>query len=75
MQLAVLFAANARNDSDCRTQLFKLVVRVDLVRFRRCVAGKVLPDLHMHSPASEKLFGQFVYHGAIGVGRVPNPLL
>ena len=32
-------------------------------------------DRHMHSPAPEKLFGQFVYHGAIGVGRAPNPLL
>ena len=41
---AVLLAADARNDCDCRTQRFKLVMRVNLVRFRRCVAGEFLPD-------------------------------
>ena len=41
---AVLLAADARNDCDCCAEWFKLVMRVNLVRFRRCVAGKFLPD-------------------------------
>lgn len=30
-------------------------------------------DLHMATPAPEKLFGAFVYQGRIGVGRNQNP--
>ena len=43
-QRAVLLGADARNDCDRRAQGFKLVMRVNLVRFRRCVAGEFLPD-------------------------------
>ena len=32
-------------------------------------------DLHMRKPAPEKLFGSFVYEGAVGVGLNKNPAI
>ena len=31
-------------------------------------------DEHMRQPAPEKLFGQFIYEGAVSVGMNQNPL-
>ena len=40
-----LFFRDAWNDRDCCTERFKLVMCVNLVGFRRCVASELLPDL------------------------------